>query len=1111
MDKRQKIAVFRERFFGRQDIYGRQWHSVKEDGKEIKGFAPVCTGFWGNSCHLKLKDGVTCARCEVKEYTPVSDESVWKHIIGEEKQIQYLVQDNGTIKFAACDFDMKAGKESQGYTFEDVKIVSRVLMEEGIPHAIARSTTAGYHLYFFFKEFYSAYKFRTVAYWICERVGFTEQMRQGIRPLFEIFPRQSYTGGFGIGNGICCSTIEPQWAKGRNGFVDAEDTFIAPEHQWEYLASIPFIETAAFDAIIEKHGIEIDATRRTLSRNFASTRGKWQQPLTGSFEKVIEGCTAIRRVFEKAAKGVVPGHQEGFAAFHLSMQCVDGIEVFKNKMEGWGKTDKDWDQLQHSIDKSYAPWTCKKMQENGVCVAGTKCFERKPPLILVEGHYVSQTDIPEAEWPEAGPIRYAYGKGDDFLDKLKKEVDDLQGELDENVKGNALRNIAKRAQVFDEDQQRALREHIKNKKVIKANDLSKMFNKATGEYAKDIKEKATSRSDVVYIGKNTYQLCNSPCGYSMMKVTKDGPSWDRISNCFLDIEEERSYLDDDVVVKSVYKGRLVSDKMNAPFEISQDEWWDNNKFFAFFGKAGTANFNVIRDDINYIRQASIAFSERRGIQKHNHLVTQGWYQSTYLMPTVLVDADGIRPNTEKEIDLTTKHHAAFLDFKILSDEDFRLVGFHLMTDFINAWPRKWTFICLAHALLPAMVAPLSLRKKPTLFLEGLTGSGKTELLHTTQYFWGEFESIVNMASTAKGLMAVAHDFKDTLLVFDDYKGLNQVQTNALQNVIQYSYDPNASVKLSRDSTLRKPTLTRGVIAFTGEHFLENDSAMVARTILLEVDKQDTSKTKDRYSKCIEYRHLYNGITPRFIHWFLHQDHAAAREDLGKIHRLLHEPNSAMQNSDRISYNCALNHLIWKIFIKFMAEHGFVQNEDALVKEHMVYIKEVQGHMSSRCNDDQNGMVFLRVLVQLITSGDVVIQGFNDREGDTHRPVIGFVSKDAYGPQLVNILPDTAARVVRNSTKDSQIRGTVQEFSRQFAHGGYLVDADPQRFKKQVRWNGGRVYVWPFDMGKLGMFFGSGEADEAEDNRLKIIKGGKTACTPKIVEHENPVFHSDGTF
>lgn len=1079
MNLSDKIRIYRERFFGRQDVYGRKWTKRQDDGEIIKGYAPVCSNLWKPGCHIRLKDGISCTNCEIREYNPVSDETVMKHITGQEEHLHYIVHPDGMAYFAAFDFDQKPGKEKQGHNWNDVKITSQILSELGIPHIIARSTGTehlyGHHLYMFMSEPYPALKLRAISFYIMERCGFMEEMRNGVRPLPEFFPKQDYTDGFGIGNGIKPPMCENNFPKGRNGFVTGEDEFIHPDQQWEYLANAPRVDVSILNKIIEDNDLKVDEMKAATGKNSRAAhmgpgkspnRGDWQQPLNGSYEKVVEGCKAIRRVFEKAAKGEAPSHHEGFAAYHIAMRTRDGIEYFRRNATGWAQTDKDLKQLEHSLNKDYAPWTCKKMQEHGVCVPGTKCFEKKPPLIMVEGNLVVADDIPADQWPDPSPIRYAFGEGLDFLDKLKQEIELIDKNADENVKGRIIRGIAKRSQAFDDDQIRELKEFIKAKKLLKWPDISKMFTKAVEEHAKETKELAATRSDTVLVGDNCYKYQTDPIGYELLKKQKSGNTWMRIADFHIEINEEREYLDDDQIMRSLFVGTFKAKNYEKTFEIPRDDWNENKEFTRFFGRLVGSHFCLMRQDLDHLRIASQGFSKKFGIEKRFLLATQGWHEGAYLMPSVLVDVAGIRPNTDKEVSLDLKPHSSSLDFKIVPEDELRRILFHIKGKFLNAWPRKWTMTCLAHGLLPAVVSPLKIRKKPALFLEGLTGSGKTEILHTIQFFWGLFESIVNLSSTGKGMMAVAHDFKDALLVFDDYKGLNRAQTASLQTVIQYSYDPNKAVKLSKDSSILPPKTTRGVIAFTGEHFISNDSAMVARTILLEVDKQDTTKTRDAYSEVIEERENYNAVTPYFIHWLLQQDLKSIKELFLEFQKDFYaQIPSGRVNADRVSYNLSLNHVLWRLFVDFMYSLNMVDDTEraSLCNEHLGYALEIQNDMIQRCSDEQTGNAFLRVLVQLISSGEAIIEGLNDEyDGDAFKrgTVIGFMNQDqGAGPKIVNIFPDVAVRLVKRASMESPIRGNERDFSRQFADMGKLIPAGQGRLKHQIRYKNARPYVW----------------------------------------------------
>lgn len=1090
MLKQEKISIFRDRFRGRSDVYGRQFFR-EINGVRKKQYAPVCSNFWSDGCHIKNKTSVPCSSCEIKKWEPVSDDTVWKHISGDEPQIQYLVQDDSTVWFAAIDFDNKPNSPQFAYYFEDVKAVAAKLFELGIPCGVARSSGEGFHIYIFFEDPCPASHVIAFYRWLFEATGFAAQAREALRPVPEFFPKQISASPTGPGNGICCAMIETEFARERKGFVDGENKFIPANEQWQYLAGIQKVSAKRIADLIAEHDIKVRdekaigeagaTVRSNLSRHYSAKSGKWEQPLRGSIEKVVEGCKAFRGVMEKSRAGQVIGHTEGFALFHLAMHCADGIDYFKKNVTGWGQNEKDIRQLEHSVGKDYAPWTCAKLQESGICVAGTKCFEKRAPVELVEGQIVPISGIPPEQWPEPSPIRYAHSKGEDFLEKLKREVSDLEGETDVEKKGAKLREVSARAQVFDQEQQRVLKEFIKSNKIIKTNELNKMFNKAEEEKTKKAKEDAATRSDMLAVNDSLYQALEY--GYALQKKTKNGTTFARICSCTIEILEECRYLDEDDVIRTSYNGKLEAPGYSTPFEINAVDWHDTQKFVSYFGAISSGLFNVLRADVDNVRQAAMAFSTKKAFKKASILVNQGWYKGTYLMPTVLVDADGVRPNTDKRIDISGAPPICYLDFKILEDDQLREVLFHIKNDLLNAWPRKWTTIALSHALLPALVKPLKIKAKASLFLEGLTGSGKTELLTMMQWFWGEFESLVNLASTGKGLMAVVHEFKDALVVFDDFKSIDYAQVAALQRVIQYSYDNNTAQKLNKDSTLMKPKFARGVIAFTGEHFLTNDAAQIARTILIEVDKQDTTKTRVKHAACLKNRHLYSGVTPRFISWCLNKDLKEVMIDIERTKNMFQKAHAGRQNVDRIAMNMSVNHVIWKLFADFLEANGAcaITERDELVAEHYQNCIELGSDMLNRCAEEQNGEVFLRYFEQGVASGEIVIIGINDgKEHNKNTKPIGQKSVLENGTHVVNVLSDSLFRTIKQMTFHNTIRGTEREFGRQFIEKGLLLPDKEGKFKRQIRIDQSRAQGWVFDVSKLE-FLHNGE--------LYAIKGG----------------------
>jgi hypothetical protein len=80
----QKIALFRSLFRGREDIYPRRFES-KRSGKS--GYQPVCRQEWIRPfCH---KPKIKCGNCENRDFTPLSDDVIRNHLIGNDPTDRY--------------------------------------------------------------------------------------------------------------------------------------------------------------------------------------------------------------------------------------------------------------------------------------------------------------------------------------------------------------------------------------------------------------------------------------------------------------------------------------------------------------------------------------------------------------------------------------------------------------------------------------------------------------------------------------------------------------------------------------------------------------------------------------------------------------------------------------------------------------------------------------------------------------------------------------------------------------------------------------------------------------------------------------------------------------
>jgi hypothetical protein len=1077
MKRDSKLEVFLDRFQGRTDVYGTQYTTVK-DGKEIRSFHPVCSNFWKPFCHLRTKSGTPCASCDKKEYKAIDASAVEAHLSGESPLLIYVLRRDSTIRFGAIDFDYKPGKEVQGYKWEDVEKICKLADEWGIKYGVARSTGLGFHVYFFFENACPANKFRAVIFELFERVGFMEENRQGIRPLPEIFPRQSTPGDTGFGNGIKPPMIEANWGRERNCFVSGGNKMIPADNQWQHLASLPRNTAEQIEELIKTYDIPVLETETTTASpgSATSTRsrvrnGKWEPPLNGSFEKMLQGCAALRVLRDKVLAKETPGHWEGFCLYHLAMHTADGLKWFEENVSGWGTTDAEKRQLDHSIQKDYNPWSCKKLQELALCSNGTKCFDKKPPYHIVEGQLVHDEQVPQEEWPEPSPLRYAFGRGEDFLLKLQNEIINSVQEQDSAKREAILKRVIYRAQVFDEGQQAHLKKTIVDAKLIGKRDVNKLFSAALNQKTEEVKEAANARSDTASANGNIYRKA-TPYGYTMLKNFGSTAKDHYICNVDIEVQEARTYIDPGMEKRTVFLGVAKFAGQESEFSIPIEDWGDNGKFYIFFLNLCGGFINILRPEVDYIRQAVMAFSSRT-FKPTIYYSTQGWYGDTYIMPSLIIDRDGIRPNEEKPVDLSGKEFARSLDFKILGDTDFRETLMHLKRDFFNTFPRHTVLSGIAHSMGASIMdrlRPCGVRVKPTLWYEGLTGTGKSALCYLLQAFYGDFPPCLNWQTTSKSTLSFGHDFKDCMLYVDDYKNLPH-QIRAAYETVQYAYDDTVRGALNRSGRQRGNKNSRCLFLMSGEMTPSNEASVIARMTLFEYPKGDNFNTQDRYEMCKEFSPKYCGITPRFIHFFLQRDINEEIKRLREICRQFQAAIRGIQNADRIAQNIGINYYVFEIFCDFLVQYGICDIKEGmkLREEHFGYCIVARDQMAQRCAEEQNGIVFLSVLQEMLLSGRAAIKNLKgfDRE---RAEMIGYIKDGEENPKTAYLLSNMTYHLVMKQSQTNPIPGTLRSITNQLKDLGVIVpynnNNNEDLSSRSARVNGKVTKVWEVSLERL---------------------------------------------
>lgn len=237
-----KIALFRQLFRGRDDVYARRFES-RRTGKS--GYSPACANEWvAGVCD---KPRIKCTACAYQRFLPVTDEAVRWHLSGQDAAghdfvmgIYALLRDE-TCFFLVIDLDKQNWRD-------DARAVMNTCRRLGLPVALERSRSGnGGHLWLFFEEALPATLARKLGSYLL-----TETMDQrpgmGLDSYDRFFPNQDTLPQGGFGNLIALPLQRAPRELGNSIFLD--DDFEPHSDQWALLSSIRRISRAAVETLV---------------------------------------------------------------------------------------------------------------------------------------------------------------------------------------------------------------------------------------------------------------------------------------------------------------------------------------------------------------------------------------------------------------------------------------------------------------------------------------------------------------------------------------------------------------------------------------------------------------------------------------------------------------------------------------------------------------------------------------------------------------------------------------------------------------------------------------------------------------------------------------------
>jgi superfamily II DNA or RNA helicase len=243
----QKIALFRSLFRGREDVYPRRFES-KRSGKS--GYQPACRKEWIRPFCQKPK--IKCGNCENRDFTPLSNDVIRNHLIGNDPVDRYqrefvvgvypMLLDE-TCWFLAVDFDKEAWSE-------DSKVYLKTCETFNVPAVLERSRSGnGGHIWIFFSEPIPSKLARQLgAFMLTQAMESRPEM--GFDSYDRFFPSQDTLPRGGFGNLIALPLQRIPREKGNSLFVD--ENFRPYTEQWSFLSAIRRMNFAEVQSEVDK-------------------------------------------------------------------------------------------------------------------------------------------------------------------------------------------------------------------------------------------------------------------------------------------------------------------------------------------------------------------------------------------------------------------------------------------------------------------------------------------------------------------------------------------------------------------------------------------------------------------------------------------------------------------------------------------------------------------------------------------------------------------------------------------------------------------------------------------------------------------------------------------
>lgn len=271
----QKVALFKQLFKGRTDVFATRW----QNSKGRSGYSVACHNEWVPG--ICKKPDIKCSECPNRQHKALDDQAIYDHLAGKHIVGLYPLLPDNTCHLLAADFDKDGWQDA-------VKAMSEACRQYNIPHLVEISRSGnGAHLWVFFTDAVSSRDARLLGFGLLDK-AMEIHPNLSFESYDRLFPNQDIMPDGGFGNLIALPLPLPLQKQvrqsGNSQFVDqALEPFV---DQWQQLKQIATVSPARLTELI---AVLAPDELKQFEKEIIDSRPPWEQGAKIKPEK-IDNC-----------------------------------------------------------------------------------------------------------------------------------------------------------------------------------------------------------------------------------------------------------------------------------------------------------------------------------------------------------------------------------------------------------------------------------------------------------------------------------------------------------------------------------------------------------------------------------------------------------------------------------------------------------------------------------------------------------------------------------------------------------------------------------------------------------------------------------------------------